>query len=160
MPRSRLLAVAAVASLALAGCAGTEPSGGPAPEPSAPADSPSAPAATAGPGTPPPTGTAAASAAAIGFADAKEAVTRLIQARINNDKTDALKAAGPRTVEKVFSVPAPSSPDVEGCNPGADSGVSYAYDCYWRYEGGSTHYYVDPYPATGWRVVNYTQVAD
>jgi hypothetical protein len=94
------------------------------------------------------------------FADAKAAAEALVAAWNIGDKNAALLAAGPKTVEKVFASVVNTDAKIEACTPGAQSGVSYAYDCYYRYDGGSTHFYVDAYAPSGWRVVDYKQVAD
>jgi hypothetical protein len=94
------------------------------------------------------------------FADAKAAAEALVAAWNLGDKNAALLAAGPKTVEKVFASVVNTDAKIEACTPGAQSGVAYAYDCYYRYDGGSTHFYVDAYAPTGWRVVDYKQVAD
>ncbi|GAB2865429.1 hypothetical protein GCM10022221_77060 [Actinocorallia aurea] len=177
MPRLLVLTVA-VASLALAGCTKADTDGGLRPDPAAtpsasdsqsaapqdetsetPQDGTADPAGIAESGGPQPS-PAASSPTAVMFADAREAVTILLRARIAGDKTAALIAAGPRTVEKVFAASAPLSDELDGCEAGSEHGYSYAFDCYRRYEGGSSHYLVDPYPATGWRVVNYEAIAD
>ncbi|ROO89183.1 hypothetical protein EDD29_6870 [Actinocorallia herbida] len=170
MPRLLVL-TAAVAALALTGCTVTGSDGGLLPDPSTSASasgdaSPESaapesadPAGIAESGGPQPV-PAASSPTAVMFADAREAVTILLRARIADDKTAALTAAGPRTVEKVFATAAPLSDELDGCVAGSEHGYSYAFDCYRRYEGGSNHYLVDPYPATGWRVVNYEAIAD
>ena len=133
------------------------PSGSEAPpSPAAPSESaPSVPAAPSGPATP------SSPAQGAVFPNAKAAADALVAAWHIGDKEAARKAAGPNTVEKIFAgAVVDTDAKVEGCNPGSSVGVSYAYDCYYRYEGGSTHFYVDPYPPTGWRVVNFTQIAD
>lgn len=92
------------------------------------------------------------------YPDAKSAAEALVAAWNIGDKNAALLAAGPRTVEKVFESVVNTDAKIEACNPGAQSGVSYAYDCYYRYNGGSTHFYVNAYAPSGWRVVDYRQI--
>ena len=93
------------------------------------------------------------------YADAKAAAEALVAAWHIGDKNAALLAAGPQTVEKVFSSVVDTGAKIQACIPGAQSGVSYAYDCYYHQNGQFTHFYVDAYAQTGWRVVDYKQVA-
>jgi hypothetical protein len=93
------------------------------------------------------------------YADAKAAAEALVAAWHIGDKNAALLAAGPQTVEKVFSSVVDTDAKIQACVPGAQSGVSYAYDCYYHQNGQFTHFYVDAYAPSGWRVVDYKQVA-
>ncbi|GAA2719229.1 hypothetical protein [Actinocorallia aurantiaca] len=160
MPRLSLYAVSLATGLVLlSGCGlldgadeKSSTSGTPS-APAAPTDADAVPATPSGsdPAQPAPAG---------GFESPQAAVQALIDAWNKGDKQAALKAAGPNTVEKVFAGVVNVDAKIEGCQKGSESGVSYAWDCYYRYDGGSSHFYVDPYPATKWRVVNFTQVAD
>jgi hypothetical protein len=93
------------------------------------------------------------------FATPKEATAYLVDAWRRGDKRAALLAAGPNTVAKVFAVRYVTTP-IDECGPGSQYGTTHAYHCYHRYEGGSTGFDVDPYPVTGYRVVNFTRTAD
>ncbi|MGI8332114.1 hypothetical protein ACRYCC_19280 [Actinomadura scrupuli] len=93
------------------------------------------------------------------FATPNEAAAYLVDAWRRGDRRAALLAAGPNTVSKVFAVRYVDTP-IDECGPGAQSGSAHAYYCYHRYEGGSTGFDVDPYPVTGYRVVNFTRIAD
>ncbi|MBW8482426.1 hypothetical protein [Actinomadura parmotrematis] len=106
------------------------------------------------------TGPASAGTPAAGgrFPTAQAAAEALLAAWHKGDKNAALKAGGPRTVDKVFAGAVDTTTRIQSCRQGSAVGVSYAYDCYYAAQGGgSTHFYVDPYPATGWRVVNFAQ---
>jgi hypothetical protein len=93
------------------------------------------------------------------FATPKEAAAYLVDAWRRGDRQAAGQAAGPITVKKVFAVRYVATP-IDECGPGAQFGSSHAFSCYHRYEGGSTSFDVDPYPASGYRVVNFTRTAD
>ncbi|GAA3234553.1 hypothetical protein [Actinocorallia longicatena] len=154
MVRNSLIAAVATAGvLALTGCEVSIGSDSAKPTETA------APAATSAPSAAPSgSATAAAPPKAGVFATAKDAADALVAAWHLGDKTQALKAAGPNTVEKVFAS-AISDDKIQACRAGSEAGVSYAYDCYYAWKDGTTsHFYVDPYPATGWRVVNYQQI--
>jgi hypothetical protein len=93
------------------------------------------------------------------FATPNEAATYLVDAWRRGDRRAALLAAGPNTVSKVFAVRYVETP-IDECGPGTQFGSTHSYYCYHRYEGGSTGFDVDSYPVTGYRVVNFTRIAD
>jgi hypothetical protein len=129
----------------------------PTPTASAPAPtSPNGPEPTAGSQAPdtsaPPQGNGSGT-----YADAKAAADALVAAWHIGDKNAAMKAAESNTVEKVFSSVVDTDAKIQTCVPGSQSGVSYAYDCYYRSGGYLTHFYVNPYAQYGWRVVEYKQ---
>lgn len=167
MPRLALAAAVVALPLLLTGCAASgDTDGGLRPDPTAAASDPapaspdSGAAGTVPSGGPQPTDVTA-SPGTIRFADAAEAVGRLLQARIDDDKPGALLAAGPNTVAKVWALPAPASAEVGGCQTGEEAGSpAYAFDCYQQYDGGSSHFLVNAHPASGWRVENFRQTAD
>ncbi|MDX6739680.1 hypothetical protein [Actinocorallia sp. A-T 12471] len=159
----RLLPVALTTlALALSGCTASTDGGLKAEESPSAAPSQDAAGGAAGiqeSGGPQPTDVTS-SPGTIRFTNATEAVERLLQARIEDDRPGALLAAGPRTVEKLWALPAPSTPRIDACQSGAEAGSSHAYDCYQRYEGGASHFSVDAHPAAGWLVVDFEQNAD
>ncbi|GAA3217083.1 hypothetical protein [Actinocorallia longicatena] len=164
MSRVLVLAVAATAGLSLlTGCTkGDSPQAAPVTAPpsatagtdptSAPSGQPTGAAPTTGPSTAPPVG-------AVVFKSAQDAVDHLLAAWKEGDRTAALQAAGPNTVTKVWALPKQAEKQIEACDK-TDGALPWAYNCYWRYEGGSTHFYVNPYAATGYRVENFEQIAD
>ncbi|WP_460369394.1 hypothetical protein, partial [Actinocorallia lasiicapitis] len=128
-----------------------------------PTGAPQSPATPAADATPSakvtPSADATPQPGAIRFDTPQAALDHLLAAWKEGDRTAALQAAGPRTVEKVFTgLPKAAEKQIESCDKTNDGG--YAYNCYWRYEGGSTHFYVNPYAATGFRVENFEQIAD
>ncbi|MCW2885070.1 MAG: hypothetical protein JWL58_1932 [Streptosporangiaceae bacterium] len=183
MMRSRSLAVAAVAAAAgltlltgcqngpTAGAAGSTPAGPTTetaspgaggtvtPSPGGPASGPSKSVHSPGakPGTPGTPGTQPDGVPVKRFATPNEAATYLVDAWRRGDRQAALRAAGPNTVGKMFAVRYVETP-IDECTP--QSGSGHAFFCYHRYEGGSTGFDVDPYPSSGYRVVNFTRTAD
>jgi hypothetical protein len=151
MPRILIAAATAATGLALlTGCDfGTKT----APAKPVTATAPAAPGSAQATG-----GAASGKGPTRNFPNAKAAADALVAAWNIGDKNAALLAAGPNTVEKVFSSVVNTDAKIQACDPGSQSGVSYAYDCYYRYDGGSTHFYVNAYAPSGWRVVDYKQV--
>lgn len=174
---SRALVLAAAAGLVLLTACNGDPA---APAPDVSATTPAGPVAppatqpqppvTAPPAQPPakqppatakPAPTAAPVVPAVKFPTARAALDYLLEAWKKNDKTLALNAAGPNTVNKLFQRPWSALVTIESCDKGADAGApNYAYRCYYRYEGGSRSYYINPYGQGSWRVENITDFAD